>query len=170
VSAYDAFAIHDGGLTFAERLARPAWQADGLCHEYPARWWFPERGEDSTRAIAVCNRCASRDECLEYALSDVTIVGIWGGTTTRGRLKLRKAAGLRPTAQTEASERRDRVRELVSAGYTSTQIAERLGCTEQTVQRLSSVRTGAAVDATVRQSTANTRYDSSRVFTSAPTP
>jgi WhiB family redox-sensing transcriptional regulator len=89
---YDAFATHDGGTSFAELLNRPPWQSDALCKEYPAAWWFPTQGQDTTRAQAVCAICLVRDECAAYALDDKHIQGIWGGLTGQGRRRLRATA------------------------------------------------------------------------------
>ena len=40
-------------------------------------------------ARAVCNSCPLITECLNYAMSDRTIQGIWGGTTEYDRKVLR---------------------------------------------------------------------------------
>lgn len=67
--------------------------ADGACLEHPELEFIPaipitEQNADEARAI--CSRCLCRDECLDYALADPTLVGIWAGTTTVERPKLRR--------------------------------------------------------------------------------
>ena len=77
---------------------RPAWQADGLCLEYPEVTWFPERGQSSAPAKDVCARCLVQRECLEYALADPDLMGVWGGTSMREREHARKATALHEVA------------------------------------------------------------------------
>ena len=45
------------------------WAADALCVEYPEVEFFPERGQDSRPAKAVCARCLVRFECRDYAIA-----------------------------------------------------------------------------------------------------
>jgi len=47
----------------------PAWHADAACKEHPDLSWFPERGEDSTAAKAVCESCLVTAECRSWALA-----------------------------------------------------------------------------------------------------
>jgi WhiB family transcriptional regulator, redox-sensing transcriptional regulator len=71
-----------------------AWQARGLCAELPTseadRLFFPERGQSSKAARALCSECPVQAECLEYALERREAFGVWGGTTERDRRKIRK--------------------------------------------------------------------------------
>lgn len=67
--------------------------------------WFPERGRPSARqlaAVAKCNRCPVKQQCLDYALAydakregSDTLTGIWGGLTDSQRKKLPKAKSAR---------------------------------------------------------------------------
>jgi WhiB family transcriptional regulator, redox-sensing transcriptional regulator len=43
-------------------------------------------------ATAICGRGWVRQECLAYALNHPELAGIWGGTSARERMRLRKAA------------------------------------------------------------------------------
>jgi WhiB family redox-sensing transcriptional regulator len=54
--------------------------------------FFPVRGGTSTKARAICAVCPVREECLEYALADPEITGVWGMTSEGERRKLRAAA------------------------------------------------------------------------------
>ena len=72
-------------------LNGPAWQADALCREYPQLNWFHESDRSAQKAKVVCAACLVRAECRSYALARPTLLGIWGGLTTRER-KQRKTA------------------------------------------------------------------------------
>jgi WhiB family redox-sensing transcriptional regulator len=67
--------------------ARPAWQADALCREYPHLSWHPARGEPIDEVLAVCSRCVVRAECLDYALVRAEPHGVWGGLSVKARRK-----------------------------------------------------------------------------------
>jgi WhiB family redox-sensing transcriptional regulator len=74
-----------------ELIRRPAWQRDALCLEYPEVDFFTGQGEATEPAKAICARCPVRDECLEHALENLE-VGVWGGTSTAQRKKMRRLA------------------------------------------------------------------------------
>jgi WhiB family redox-sensing transcriptional regulator len=67
----------------------PAWMADAACREHQDLRWINGRTDSTSAARAVCAGCLVREECLHYALADVTIVGMWGGTSTVERQHLR---------------------------------------------------------------------------------
>lgn len=70
---------------------RPAWQRQGLCVGREDVSWFPELGESTAPAKAICGRCSVRDECLQYALEQgPSTQGIWGATSQRERRHLGK--------------------------------------------------------------------------------
>jgi hypothetical protein len=50
---------------------------------------YPEPGESTAVAKALCARCLVRDECLDYALereaTKADAVGIWGGLSPKER-------------------------------------------------------------------------------------
>lgn len=71
--------------------AVPAWRRDALCREYDLGLWFPGKGQTAHRAVAICQRCLVRDECLAEALDDDTLDhGIRAGYTATERRALRK--------------------------------------------------------------------------------
>jgi hypothetical protein len=74
---------------------RPAWWADALCQEYPEVSWFPKREGSHDEAVAVRRRCLVRQESLDYAMGDMNLHGVWGGTTRPQRKAL---AALRKSA------------------------------------------------------------------------
>ena len=72
---------------------RPSWMADGACLEHPEVQFIPmnpvtEQHADDARAI--CSQCLCRPECLAYAVADPTLLGIWAGTTTAERKRMRR--------------------------------------------------------------------------------
>lgn len=77
----------------------PTWRAGAACQGATAEHFFPPsttetREERTTRESAareLCNGCAVRDACLEYALYVQEPYGIWGGLTEAERRRLRYA-------------------------------------------------------------------------------
>jgi len=71
----------------------PEWHEKALCAEIPGDLWFPEVGGSSKETAAakeVCGRCPVKAMCLEEALLNKEMHGIWGQTTPQERLALRK--------------------------------------------------------------------------------
>jgi WhiB family transcriptional regulator, redox-sensing transcriptional regulator len=77
------------------------WRFAGACRSADPDLFFPVPGsrladKQIARAKAICAGCAVRRECLEFALSQSQIYGIWGGTTAddrrRARRRMRRAA------------------------------------------------------------------------------
>lgn len=48
------------------------------------------RAREENTAKAVCAGCACRSECLDYALAGGERYGVWGGTTSTERRRLRR--------------------------------------------------------------------------------
>ena len=46
--------------------------------------------KQSNEAIAICNECPVKIDCLEYAINTNQDSGIWGGTTEEERKNLRR--------------------------------------------------------------------------------
>lgn len=80
----------DDTPTLAEVLAlyRPAWMADALCQEYERGAFFSSSPKVTGLAKQICSRCSVQTECLEYAMADAAIQGVWGGTSGRDRRRL----------------------------------------------------------------------------------
>jgi WhiB family transcriptional regulator, redox-sensing transcriptional regulator len=68
-------------------LARPAWHADALCKGETALY-FSRR---ASKAAATCQRCPVRQPCLDTAMADSDLEGVWGGFTEKKRRQLRRA-------------------------------------------------------------------------------
>ncbi|MDV7390081.1 WhiB family transcriptional regulator, partial [Arthrospira platensis SPKY1] len=56
----------------------------------PVDVFFPLRGEDVRAAKAVYADCPVSAECLDDALANHEMVGIWGGTSERERRRMRR--------------------------------------------------------------------------------
>ncbi len=71
-------------------IPRPSWFDDALCRGLDPELFFPTRGDSSWQAIAVCEPCPVRAECLDYALDLGERYGIWGGTAEKARKRIRR--------------------------------------------------------------------------------
>lgn len=89
--------------SLVELIGRPAWQADAACRGESAAVFFPAEGKSLIRARRVCNRCTVAHECLQYALDQPSLKGVWAGTSERRRRRLR-TQDLGVAADTEGSE------------------------------------------------------------------
>lgn len=68
------------------------WRKSAACLDAPdVSIFFPAPGHLHDEAMAFCNTCPVRAECLEYAVPQVTLQGIWGGKSERQRQRLRQA-------------------------------------------------------------------------------
>jgi WhiB family redox-sensing transcriptional regulator len=71
------------------------------CNGVDPDLFFPDRGESTREAKAVCAECAVREQCREYALVTVQKFGIWGGLSERERRRIRaRRAAERSLART----------------------------------------------------------------------
>ena len=66
------------------------WMVDASCAGVNPDLFFPERGESTREAKAVCDGCPVRRHCLEYAVQNVEKFGIWGKMSERERRKVRR--------------------------------------------------------------------------------
>lgn len=71
------------------------WRKHAVCLSVGTHAFFPEVGEPSKAAKAVCNGrrgsppCPVRDACLTYALNHDERYGVWGGTSEKERAILK---------------------------------------------------------------------------------
>ena len=70
----------------------PTWHVDAACRGANQDIFFPERGESTAPAKAVCATCPVAAECLQYAVDELIKYGIWGGKSERERRTLRRLA------------------------------------------------------------------------------
>ena len=74
------------------RIEGPAWFAQAACRGEPPNEWVPDpdHKKSTQRQRAVCAGCEVRSACLDYALDDDQLVGIWGGTSEEQRDVIRE--------------------------------------------------------------------------------
>lgn len=76
-----------------ESAADLAWKADGDCRRLSIsvqrrqEWFFPERGESTKPALAICARCPVWADCLAFALQ-TQAEGVWGRSAGSHRRKI----------------------------------------------------------------------------------
>jgi WhiB family redox-sensing transcriptional regulator len=77
------------------------WQHQGACVDVDPESFFLEpnmRGKEKrTRevtAIAICNTCPVKQQCLDHALKVPEAYGVWGGMTEEQRHVLAKKLGI----------------------------------------------------------------------------
>ena len=75
------------------------WYTQAACRQVDPTLFFPYK-EGSVRtmhkALAYCDACPVRLPCLEEALLDPGLSGIWGGATTEERDVIRRKAMILP--------------------------------------------------------------------------
>jgi WhiB family transcriptional regulator, redox-sensing transcriptional regulator len=70
--------------------ATNGWMALGLCRMYAPATFFPSDGVGVEVAKRICETCAYKEPCLEYALAHRIDHGVWGGTSERQRRRILK--------------------------------------------------------------------------------
>lgn len=76
----------------SELTRRPAWHSRAACRGAGTAQFVLGRGANAAvmnRARAVCAGCPVTEPCLDYAMADPDILGIWGGVTTQARRAMR---------------------------------------------------------------------------------
>jgi len=74
--------------------SRDQWRDRANCRGVDPNLFFPERGESTRDAKAVCQGCTVRHHCLVDALVTGEKFGIRGGLSERERRRLRRAMAL----------------------------------------------------------------------------
>ena len=69
------------------------WRANAACSTHIDDWlWIEHAPSDEPIALAeartICGACPARQDCLEYALADLSLVGIWAATTLNDRRRI----------------------------------------------------------------------------------
>ena len=69
-----------------------AWHQRAACRGSDPDLLFPERDTHRPdQALAYCEECPVKPQCLESALEVPKTAGVWGGTTGRFRRGLRRS-------------------------------------------------------------------------------
>jgi WhiB family redox-sensing transcriptional regulator len=66
------------------------WMEDAKCKNNTTVKFFPEKGSNGTEAKKFCESCPVRIDCLQYALDNIIIEGIWGGKSGWERRLIRR--------------------------------------------------------------------------------
>ena len=81
----------DVEILLAQLVNRPDWHRQAACKGAGPDLFFPERGDGRpVAALALCEDCTVRSQCLASALEEASTVGVWGGTTGANRRGLRR--------------------------------------------------------------------------------
>ena len=74
-------------------IKAPMFDGSQVCAQTDPEIFFPELDKGSRLTINIarklCESCEFKAPCLEYAMSDLSIEGIWAGTTLGQREDLR---------------------------------------------------------------------------------
>lgn len=61
------------------------WRTRAECLNHDPSTFFPERGGSTAEARSICAGCPVSTQCLDYALHNRLLIGIWAGTSGRER-------------------------------------------------------------------------------------
>jgi WhiB family redox-sensing transcriptional regulator len=78
-------------------IVRDDWRDDAACLHADPELFFPDGAaglalRQMDEAKQICRSCPVRQPCLTWALDQVIVSGVWGGTTEDERRALRRAA------------------------------------------------------------------------------
>lgn len=112
------------------------WMEDAACRGMNPDVFFPQRGESTAEARAVCARCPVILRCRHYALANYEKYGIWGGMSERERRRIRKPRrdGVRPW-YVERPDAARQAKALLARGLTAGEVAAVVGVNPQSVKR-----------------------------------
>ncbi len=106
------------------------WRDLAACRGADLDLFFPERGESADSARRICAACPVRQPCLDYAITNRIVHGIWGGLTERERRALRSR-----WVHTARQERDEAVAAASAAGYSKAAIGRAFGLAHTSVSR-----------------------------------
>lgn len=70
------------------------WEQSAACRGEDTNLFYDPREEHTAKAV--CVPCPVREQCLQHALSNEELFGVWGGKTENERRKIRKQHVNRP--------------------------------------------------------------------------
>jgi hypothetical protein len=111
------------------------WRELAACRGSDLEVFFPGRGESAGLARQVCAECPVRQPCLDYAITNRIVHGIWGGLTERERRALQSR-----WVRVSRRNRNGAISAAVAAGYTVEAVGRSFRLSRTTVARI--VRTG----------------------------
>ena len=62
---------------------------EGLCNGKDPAIWFPDGERSIVHAQRICDVCPVKQTCAEYAIARPSLVGCWGGLSSRQRERIR---------------------------------------------------------------------------------
>ena len=107
------------------------WRELAACRGTDLGLFFPERGESAEPARRVCARCPVREPCLDYAVTNRIVHGVWGGLTGRERRALQSR-----WVRTSRRDRDRAIRAAEAGGYTAEAIGRSFGLSRTSVTRV----------------------------------
>ncbi|MDQ3973601.1 MAG: WhiB family transcriptional regulator, partial [Actinomycetota bacterium] len=60
-----------------------SWRDRAACRGVDVELFYSETESDIRVALAICARCEVRAQCLEQAMTQRELFGVWGGTLER---------------------------------------------------------------------------------------
>ena len=81
------------GIIPESRYTSEEWKLEGVCRTVDPDLWYPENSSPAWEAKRLCRNCPVVTQCLEYALDNKEMFGIWGGLSPRERQRIRRDMG-----------------------------------------------------------------------------
>jgi WhiB family redox-sensing transcriptional regulator len=123
-------------------MGLPKYTGDEPCRTGNPDRFFPTDGPGALAAKTECKTCPLVNACLDYALHNA-VVGVWGGTTTHERERMRRKAKivaepLLPPASESGAHRIDhaQVRRMMQRGTPVETVAELTNTTVEMIRRI----------------------------------
>ena len=69
-------------------LTSATWRQHAACRGIEPEIFYPITDEEADAAKSVCDVCAVRHPCLEWALTSRERDGVWGGATEKERRRI----------------------------------------------------------------------------------
>lgn len=68
------------------------WRRRAACRDEDINLFFADRGDSATvrKAKAICARCPVRRQCLDSAITNNEMSGIWGGFSRKDRRRIKR--------------------------------------------------------------------------------
>lgn len=76
-----------------ERFAIASWRQDALCivDGVGTDFFFGTDKHEVEAAIEFCSDCPVKTDCLEYAITNNIVDGVWGGASERERRRMKRS-------------------------------------------------------------------------------
>ena len=75
----------DEDVSLALAAGDHEWMTKGLCTRFVDVDFFPSKGQRAAPAKGICQQCSVRRACLDYAIDNEIIDGVWGGLSPQER-------------------------------------------------------------------------------------